>query len=423
VEAETLPKTPETFEQITQIVEAFFAYGSGVAEENELHRNKIKNTKKFIAVKRDNTIMFAPVGFIDCALGEADPVTKNQQMIESQIGLEVRKPSDLYDELDTEYLAYCDEHEVTPSTHPRDRRYWLINEPTKREPAFYWTKVWGQPGDPSEEALLFNAKSYRDRAQSLLHSGDIVVYLTSDATHADPAFKGRVAGAVEVVGNPVMAKDMGIIDCALPEHFREDGSFRWPYGLTIGRSWRVLDTESNDNLIKDHATKKLQGAAFIHLMRPEEVGRFLSLRVEEQGTDITKQDVFRVSLKRPWRQKQGLRASSEVNPGTDLYVAWIADSHGITVKIGSGQHQDRIAALNQYRRPSQGEHLWALAKGLLYEFPTVEGAREAEDYLLAKAKEEGFGSPDHNEFLTDVPLERLSQLFGDAVSAALAEPA
>ena len=109
----------------------------------------------------------------------------------------------------------------------------------------------------------------------------------------------------------------------------------------------------------------------------------------------------------------------EVNPGTDLYVAWIVDSHGMTVKIGSGKHQERIAALNIHRRPSQGEHLWALAKGMLYNFSTVEKAREAEDYMLIKAKEEGFGSPDHSEFLINISLERLSGLFGEAVGAVL----
>lgn len=417
----------ETKEQIIANIETLHSYCTGDATEQKFHHDRIKNGKVIVALKRDKKFIFAPskfVGYADNDLTHIDKLKERDGKVtdvkvKKLLGSVIEEGFANYDNLDAEFLAYCDEYKIIPSEHHRARRYWLINDKPKSKPSFYWTKVWGQPGNPSEDALLFNAKSYRDRAQNLLTEGDIVVYLTSNATHADSAFKGRVAGAVEVSGEPVMAEDLGITDRALPEHFKDNGTFRWPYGLTINRSWQVLDMEANDNLIKNHAEKGLQGASSIHEMRPEEISRFQSLRVQEVSKENTVEEVFSVSRKRPWHQKAGTRGAAEVNPGTYLYVAWIMDTHGMTVKVGSGKYKDRIAALNTYRRPSQGEHLWSLAKGLLYEFPTVEDARKAEDYMLNKAQQEGYSSQDHSEFLIDISLERLTELFGETVSEIL----
>jgi hypothetical protein len=297
-------------------------------------------------------------------------------------------------------------------------------EEAPRQRSYYWTKVWGRPREPATEALLFNSEGYRDVALQRLRPGDIVVYLTSDATAADPMVRGHVSGAVEIEGRPILAEELGIPDRANPVDFREDGRFRWPYGITISRAWRVVDKESNDNLIPGHREKGLQGAATIHEMSLDEVARFQSLRVEEQVSDGSPSaDVFLVSLRRPWRQKSGPRASGQVQPGCDLYVAWIADRHGITFKVGSGKHVDRISALNLYRRPSQGEVLWSLAKGLRYSFGTPEAAQDAEYHLLERAKAEGFGSPDHSEFLVGITFERVRTLFAKAVEVGLGREA
>ena len=188
----------ETVEQIIRNVETLHSFGNGNPAEQTFHDGRIKNGKVFVAVKRDNVLKFSPSKFAgytqndlshEAKLNERDGRITNNK-IEELLGPVVEVDSADYNDLDEEFLACCDKHEITPSAHHRARRYWLISEDVKREPSFYWAKVWGQPGDLSEEALLFNAKSYRDRAQSLLNPGDVVVYLTSDATHADPAFKG-----------------------------------------------------------------------------------------------------------------------------------------------------------------------------------------------------------------------------------------
>lgn len=418
----------QSLAEIIHNVDTLYRYGLSNGKEQQFHDARIKNGKVFVAVQRDGQYHFAPSKFAGYSKNNLDHETKLQERdggltnvrIESLTGKPIQEQSTKYSEIDGAYLKYCAEHGIEPSQHQMKRRYWLIEGQSGVSPKFYWTKVWGQPGDPSEEALLFNSLAYRERARNLLNRGDIVVYLTSDSAYADPMFKGRVAGAVEVAGEPVSAHEFGIVSRALKEHFRENGDFRWPYGLTISRAWRVIDNESNDNLIKGHAEKNMQGAAFVHEMQPDEVARFLSLRVKEQGEDALPEEIFRVSQKRPWHQKAGTRASSEIDPGRYLYVAWISDDHGLTVKVGSGKHLDRIGELNKYRRPSQGEMLWSLAKGMLYEFPIVESARAAEDYLLKKAFDEGFGSSDHGEFLVNIGLDRLSTLFSEAVEVGLA---
>jgi len=289
---------------------------------------------------------------------------------------------------------------------------------------FFWTKVWGVPDVPAHDAIAFNSERTRDAVLAEIRPGDIVAYLTSDATEADAMMRGRVAGAVEVADppEPVMVEDLRKEGRTRPEDYRQDGRFRWPYGITVSRTWRVVDQEANDALIPDHAAMGIQGAATIHEMRPEEIQRFLRLRVVEQvaGATVERQP-FSTSLRRPWRQKAGPRAGAEVVPGSQFYVAVIHDNHGMTFKAGSGKSADRLVELNRYRRASQGETLWSIYQ--VWDFDTVDGARAAEDHLLARTRALGYGSKDHGEFILDISMSTLSELCSEAVAAGEAAEA
>lgn len=289
---------------------------------------------------------------------------------------------------------------------------------TDRE--FFWTKVWGKPDLPAHEALAFNSKRTRDEVLATIRPGDIVVYLTSDATEADPMMRGRVAGVVEIADRPepVMVEDIRREKRSRPEHFREDGRFRWPHGITVSRTWHVIDQESNNALIPDHASKGIQGAATIHVMKPEEIQRLHRLRVVEKKTDEEEtpaREPFAAALRRPWRQKAGPRAEAEVTPGCQLYVAVIHDRHGTTFKAGSGKLADRLKVLNCYRRPSQGEALWAIYQS--WDFASADAARTAEDFLLAQAEAMGHASKDHSEFIVGISMSDLAELFSRSVAA------
>ena len=264
---------------------------------------------------------------------------------------------------------------------------------------FFWTKTWGAPAAPHLDALTFFLESRRDDALRQLRPGDVVVYLTTTDSYADPRFRGAVAGAVEIEGKPIMVEEIGLPNRAPPDHFNDDGEYRWRYAITIRRSWRAVEVLRNDDIIPDHADRNMQGALSIHPVPPSGAGRIERLRMVEitaEGeTEAMRLSEFRP---RPPRQVAGPRAGGEVDPGCDLYVAMIL-SHGLTFKIGSGHSKDRLADLNHYRRPSMKEETWQFALGLVHTFETPDAARDAEDHLLAAGKARGFGSPDHSEFL------------------------
>lgn len=288
--------------------------------------------------------------------------------------------------------------------------------------SYYWTKTWGAPDVPEYDALALSHEGTRQRILDYIQPGDIVVYLTSDAKESDPMLRGRLAGAVEIA-DPVQEVDVESLRPDMkrpPEHYRAgDGRFRWPYGIAVSRTWSFIEQESNDTLIPGHALKGMQGAASIHEMRPEEIGRLMSLNVREQVKgDATAKLPFQGSLHRPWHQKAGMRGPANVNPGTHLYIAQIYDDYGLTFKVGSGKAADRIEELNRYRRLTQGEAKWSERSSS--QFATVSGARAAEDFILLEAKKAGYGSDDHSEFLVGISNRELNALYSKAIEIGLA---
>jgi hypothetical protein len=287
---------------------------------------------------------------------------------------------------------------------------------------YFWTKTWGAPDKPKHDALALSHQRTRERILEYIRPGDIVVYLTSDGKEADPMLRGRLAGAVEIA-DPVEIVDVESLRPGVrrpPEHYREDGRFRWPYGIAVSRCWGFIEQEQNDTLIPNHADLRMQGAATIHPMEPEEIGRLMALEVREvvEGEEPSRLP-FSGSLQRPWRQKARRREGADVEPGTELYIALIADGHGLTFKVGSGKTEERLRALNAYRRGSEGEVLWSIKSK--YEFASVEAARAAEDYILEKGKAAGHGSPDNREFLIGITMRSINELFSEAIVVGLAE--
>ena len=287
--------------------------------------------------------------------------------------------------------------------------------------SYFWTKTWGAPDVPEYDALALSHEKTRGRILEYIQPGDIVVYLTSDGKEADPMLRGRLAGAVEIA-EPLAKVDVESLRPGQkrpPEHYREDGRFRWPYGVAVSRCWKFIEQEQNDTLIPKHAALRMQGAATIHKMELEEIGRLMALEVREvvNGQETSRLP-FSGSIQRPWRQKTGWLDGFEVQPGTELYIAFISDAHGLTFKVGSGKSKDRLQEINKFRRGSMGEVLWSMKS--TYEFSSVEAARAAEDYILEMGKKEGHGSPDHSEFLFGISMRRINELYSEAIEIGLA---
>lgn len=306
----------------------------------------------------------------------------------------------------------CDDaptHSVNEEYDPMNRRY-------------YWTKTWGAPDIPKYDALALSHEKTRERILEYIKPGDIVVYLTSDGKEPDPMLRGRLAGAIEIASSLVRVdvEHLRPGQKRLPEHYREDGRFRWPYGIAVARCWSFVEQEQNDTLIPGHAALGMQGAATIHEMKPEEIVRLMPLEVKEvvEGGNADRMP-FLGSLQRPWRQKAGWREGANVQPGTQLYIAYISDPYGLTFKIGSGKADERLRELNRYRRSSKGELLWSIKSK--YDFATVDAARAAEDHILAAGRTAGHGSQDHSEFLVAISIREINTLYSEAIKVGLAK--
>lgn len=126
-------------------------------------------------------------------------------------------------------------------------------EPMNRR--YYWTKTWGAPDIPKDDALALSHEKTRERILEYINPRDIVIYLTSDGKEADPMLHGRLAGAIEIT-SPLVRVDVEHLrpdQKNRPEHYREDGRYRWQYGIAVSRCWSFVEQEQTDTLIPDHA--------------------------------------------------------------------------------------------------------------------------------------------------------------------------
>ena len=288
-------------------------------------------------------------------------------------------------------------------------------------PRYYWTKVWGLPTMPAAEGLMFNSPGVRDRAAEILRAGDIVVFLASESAQSDPLVRGFVSGIVEIEGNLVTAEELGLPERARQEDFKEDGRYRWPWGISVSRVWHVTDREGNDTLVPEHRETGIRGAVTVHPMAPASVARLQKLRATEIVNGRPSDPLpFVTCLRKTFFQKEHGRIGTNVTPGSEVYVAVIIDSNGLTFKVGSGKTDDRLEQLNLYRRPSQGEMLWSILMRM--DLGDVSMARKAEDQILAAAASRGQISPDHSEFVVGMTMEELKAVFAAAIDSAIDGP-
>ncbi len=98
-------------------------------------------------------------------------------------------------------------------------------------------------------------------------------------------------------------------------------------------------------------------------MTPDEIQQFLTLKVQEiRHEDQINKAVFpfEESLKKPWRHREGERASAYVLHGAELHIAAIYDPFGMTLKIGSGKSEKRLVEMTRYSDGSLKEPLWSV---------------------------------------------------------------
>lgn len=137
------------------------------------------------------------------------------------------------------------------------------------------TKVWGfdNPCGP----LVFNSPGWRENAAEQLRPGDRVILVGTMGQETAPENRNRIMGMMEPSTEPVAAIDFIVPDQTNRRFFRDDGGYRWPFGLLNFRAWEfepglfLADAAPRDGNQFGSAA-----AAGIVQLTPEEENRVLS---------------------------------------------------------------------------------------------------------------------------------------------------
>jgi len=98
------------------------------------------------------------------------------------------------------------------------------------------SKVWGfdNPSGP----LVFNSAGWRRNSARRLKAGDRVILVGTRGEETPAPDRNRVLGMMEPSTVEVATSDFIVPDRADRRLFREDGAYRWPYGLLNHRAWQ-----------------------------------------------------------------------------------------------------------------------------------------------------------------------------------------
>ena len=115
----------------------------------------------------------------------------------------------------------------------------LLRGPKAEPMTMFMTKVWGFLG-PSPP-LQFSTEGWRQNAREMLARAPdaVVVLVATKGDQVQEEDKGRLLGIMEPTPEPVMSLDFDLK--TRPQHFDENGNYKWRYGLLNRRAWRLLD--------------------------------------------------------------------------------------------------------------------------------------------------------------------------------------
>jgi len=133
-------------DEVRKNVLTLASYNEGTSSEREFFIRKIRNGRNFVAVRVDGGYAFAPskfAGYLDNDIShDSDLDNRNGGATDTRISTfvaEVAPGSRQREEIESAFLLYCSSLGITPSVHPRTRRYWLIEgESEVRNPP--WTR-------------------------------------------------------------------------------------------------------------------------------------------------------------------------------------------------------------------------------------------------------------------------------------------
>lgn len=265
----------------------------------------------------------------------------------------------------------------------------------------FLTKVWGfSPED--YPALGFNTKGARRKFLKESESGDWVVLAGTRAAPTRPKDQGRLLGKVQLGTEQIDVEEVvRSVGTEIPDdHYQEDGTYRWPFGLPMISARRFSDLPDLAQLFGNYLPGTQWASYALDLGNT--LGSDAQARVEALRTESA--DI--IEAQAIVRQRERQRAlvlnrtggttgpkPSATRTGSDraaraasAYLLELQGGQGKFFKVGySGDVEGRLAALNKGLLPSVTGYSWRLVAR--QEFRTEEQAYAFEQTLHERLRQ------------------------------------
>lgn len=132
-----------TIEHIVDNIETLYLYGESInQDERKFHDARIKNGKLFAVVQVGRGFRYAPskfAGYVNNDISHADNLRyrdgrKTNVALSRLLGEELEAGDEGYDDIDQNFLDYCNRKGIRPSLHHRQRRYWMSRPASLEKP-------------------------------------------------------------------------------------------------------------------------------------------------------------------------------------------------------------------------------------------------------------------------------------------------
>ena len=277
------------------------------------------------------------------------------------------------------------------------------------------TKTWGF-GIPCGP-LQFSTEGWRARARASLKPGDLVVIVGTKGPRTLPAEQGRLLGIMEPTTDVAFWQDFDLP--TRPEHFDEEGEYRWCYGLRNRTAWKILDRRPLEEIASRefHMDSALgivplteqEAAAVIELVR-EPVELLLSIRTRAriEGEEAAR----RRAAPPPTTMRQGVMHLRRAPAYT--YLMAIEGAQGIAFKIGwAFEYNARQQQFNQFALPDIGGLRYVTRLHRLWD--TARDAFAMEQAILRRFDQKRHRS--NREVIHGVEYTRLEAAWVDYLAA------
>jgi hypothetical protein len=108
----------------------------------------------------------------------------------------------------------------------------------------------------------------------MLKPGDLVVIVGTRGRETEADERGKILGLMEPTTEPVSSLEYALSH--RPQHFNEDGEYRWPFGLELKHAWSFIEPRAR---LADLSSRRfnLDAAQGIVPLEPSEANAILAL--------------------------------------------------------------------------------------------------------------------------------------------------